>query len=126
MVEFLCASLALFDDEPAPATATLYRPCPLELYDVTYVRDRIRQRLIETPDGGPLDRFLPEPSDRAESEPVARLRCRSAWSSTLVASLDLAKQGELMMEQAVLLQIIHVASVAGLVDDKDRHPAENA
>ena len=48
VVEFLWASLALFDDEAVPVTTTLYRPHPLDLYDVAEARTRIRQRLAET------------------------------------------------------------------------------
>ena len=109
VVEFLWASLALFDDEAVPVTTTLYRPHPLELYDVAEARNRIRRRLAETPGGAPLDRFLPEPPGTAENATRANLRRRSAWSSTLVASLELAKQGEVELGQQEVFEPILVA-----------------
>jgi segregation and condensation protein A len=60
-VEFLWASLVLFDDQAAPETTALYRPRPFDLYAVAEARDRILQRLAAAPDGGPLDQFLPDP-----------------------------------------------------------------
>jgi segregation and condensation protein A len=108
-VEFLWASLALFDDEPEPETAPVYQPRPLNLYTVAAARDRIRQRLTEVPDGTSLERLLPEPPDTTESAGRAKLRRRSAWASTLVAGLELAKQGEVVMGQEGDFQPIHVA-----------------
>ena len=52
MVEFLWASLALFDDDTAAAdTATVYQARPFELYAVAEARERILQRLAEAPEG---------------------------------------------------------------------------
>jgi hypothetical protein len=64
VLEFLWASLALFDDAVAAETATLYRPLSFELYQVAEVRDRILRLLAEAeaPEGAPLERFLPDPS----------------------------------------------------------------
>ena len=53
VVEFLWASLALFDDDTAAAdTATVYQARPFELYAVAEARERILQRLAQAPDGG--------------------------------------------------------------------------
>ena len=91
MTEFLWASLALFNDEPAPDTTTLYRPQFFDLHDVSEARARIRQLLAAAPAGGTLDRFLPDPPEEAGGRPDhVTLRRRSAWCSTLVASLELA------------------------------------
>ena len=58
VVEFLWASLALFDDDTAAAdTATVYQARPFELYQVEEARDRILRRLTETPEGAPLEQF---------------------------------------------------------------------
>ena len=113
VIEFLWASLVLFDDPEQPETRPLYRPRPVELYAVAEARDRIRQRLAETPDGAPLDRFLPDPPETAENGALARLRRRSAWSSTLIASLELAKQGEVKLGQGEDFEPIHVAPTCG-------------
>ena len=113
VIEFLWASLALFDDQETPDTRALYRPRPIELYTVAEARDRIRQRLAETPDGAPLDRFLPEPPEAAENAALAKLRRRSAWSSTLVAGLELARQGEVVLEQGEDFEPIHISPTCG-------------
>jgi segregation and condensation protein A len=99
VVAFLWASLALFDDQPVPDTATLYRPRPLDLYDVAESRERILRRLAEMPDGGRFEQFLPDVPEPAADESRQALRRRSAWSSTFAASLELAKQGDIALDQ---------------------------
>jgi hypothetical protein len=60
VIEFLWASLALFDDDAAePDTATTYRPIPLDLYAVVDARARILHQLAETPDGASLEQLAP-------------------------------------------------------------------
>jgi segregation and condensation protein A len=113
VIEFLWASLALFDDQETPDTRALYRPRPIELYTVAEARERIRQRLAKTPDGAPLDRFLPDPPEAAENAALAKLRRRSAWSSTLVAGLELARQGEVVLEQGEDFEPIHISPTCG-------------
>jgi segregation and condensation protein A len=105
-VEFLWASMALFDDPETPETAPVYRP-PLfpDLYSVAEARARILQRLVDRPEGGSLDMLLPETAGATRSI----LRQRSGWSSTLVASLELAKQGDVVLEQDGNFAPIHVA-----------------
>jgi segregation and condensation protein A len=86
VVEFLWASLALFDDDTAAAgTATVYQARPFELYQVAEARERILRRLAEAPEGALLERFLPDPTDIPESGARGKLRLRSAWSSTFIA-----------------------------------------
>jgi len=109
VVEFLWASMALFDDDAAPDTAPVYRPLHLELYAVAEARERILRRLAEAPDGISLGQLLPDPAAVSESEPQQPLRRRSAWSSTLIASLELARQGDVMLVQDADFQPIHVA-----------------
>jgi segregation and condensation protein A len=111
VIEFLWASLALFDDDAGEAdTASVYRPQPrLELYAVAPARERILQRLAETPEGGPLERFMPEMPDAAEAGTLSGLRWRSAWSSTFTASLELARQGDVVLEQDVAFDPIHIS-----------------
>src|SRR5271165_6909472 len=109
VVEFLWASMALFDDDAAPDTAPVYRPLHLELYAVAEARERILRRLAEAPDGISLGQLLPDPAAVSESEPQQALRRRSAWSSTLIASLELAKQGDVVLGQESDFQPIHVA-----------------
>lgn len=113
VVEFLWASLALFDDEPVPDVANVYRRRPLELYDVAEARDRILRRLTETPNGGPFERFLPDPPDDVESKEMSRRRLCSAWSSTLIASLELARQGNVVLGQEEPFTTIHISLSPG-------------
>jgi segregation and condensation protein A len=99
-VEFLWASLALFDDDTATAdTATVYQARPFALYAVAEARERILLRLVESPEGASLDRFLPDLAETSEPEGWANIRRRSAWSSTFIAGLELAKQGEVVLGQ---------------------------
>ena len=108
VVEFLWAAMALFDEPEAPESGAVYRPpLHLELYSAIEARARILHRLTETPDGHPLDALLPE----ADSAPRSILRRRSAWSSTLIASLELARQGEVVLRQDADFQPIHVGRV---------------
>jgi len=109
VVEFLWASLALFDEAPTANTAPVYRPVRFYPYAVAEARARILARLAAMPAGVGLEALLPEPDDPAAPAPHAALRRRSGWASTLVASLELAKQGEVVLGQRSDFQTIHVA-----------------
>jgi segregation and condensation protein A len=119
VVEFLWASLALFDDDTAAAdTATVYQARPFELYAVAEARERILQLLAEAPEGASLERFLPDPLDIPERGARGTLWRRSAWSSTFIAGLELAKQGTVVLGQGEDFEPIHVA--LALVRGPDR------
>ncbi len=108
MIEFLWASLAQFDDDDPCDTTTLFRPVPLPLHTVAQARDRILQRLSDTPDGTQLAQLLP--NEVLDSDAPHRvLRQRSGWATTLVAGLELAKQGTVAMGQGGDFEPIHVA-----------------
>jgi segregation and condensation protein A len=112
IIEFLWASLALFDDdEPAPATATVYRPRNHALYAVGEARARILRRLADAPGEVAFEQLLPDPPEPAEAASQPALRRRSAWSSTFAASLELAKQGDVVVAQAGPFRPIHLARV---------------
>jgi chromatin segregation and condensation protein Rec8/ScpA/Scc1 (kleisin family) len=66
--------------------------------------------LGETPCGVPFERLLPEVPEHTNSEAQRALLRRSAWSSTFTASLELAKQGDVVVEQGEDFQTIHVTS----------------
>jgi segregation and condensation protein A len=105
VIEFLWASMALFDDGTSlPDVADSYRPPTRELYAVAEARARILRRLSDTPAGMALDQLLP--SDAAKD--TSTLRKRSAWASTLIASLELAKQGAVTLAQTDLFTAVHV------------------
>jgi segregation and condensation protein A len=106
MIEFLWASLTLFDDDLAAADTTArYRPPLMDLFSVSDARSRILRLLAAAPDGQALDQLLPA---LIPSHPV--LHRRSAWSSTLVASLELARLGDVVLRQDGDFRPIHVAS----------------
>lgn len=113
VIAFLWASLALFDDDPAADTAAVYRPLLPEVHDVAAARERILRLLAAAPDGAPLERLLPAPPDRAETEAQRMLRRRSAWASTLVAGLELARQGEVVLAQGEAFHTIQVSAGGG-------------
>lgn len=95
VIEFLWASLDLFDDAAAATTAPRDRPRWPELHSAVEARARILERLEMRPEGGPLGAFLPPPAAADTA-----LRRRSAWTSTFIASLELARQGAVLLEQA--------------------------
>ncbi|OZB22458.1 MAG: hypothetical protein B7X49_17035 [Acidiphilium sp. 34-64-41] len=61
-----------------------------------------------------LEQLLPGPNQQtAQPETQTRLRRRSAWSSTFVASLELAKQGDVALMQAENFDPIIVSVSSG-------------
>src|SRR5271165_3745910 len=90
VIEFLWACAAQFDDDAAPVDiATVYRPSWHDLYSVLDARTHILRLLAS--DHLPLERFLPD----LPSEDGAKLALwrRSAVASTLMAGLELARDG---------------------------------
>ncbi|MBV8588722.1 MAG: hypothetical protein JO212_01410, partial [Acetobacteraceae bacterium] len=109
VIAFLWAWLDLFGDDD-PDTTPVYQPVPLGLYSVPDARERILRLLTDTPRALALGQLLPVPAaaPQAPTTPGARstaavrnqvLLRRSAWSSTLIASLELAKQGVVGLRQ---------------------------
>ena len=110
VVEFLWASLALFDDAPVSETPLVYRPLSLDLYAVAEARARILQCLATWPEGAPLEAFLPPADEGGESGMRPGLRRRSGWASTFIAGLELTRQGRVVMEQQAAFQTIRLRS----------------
>jgi segregation and condensation protein A len=109
-VEFLWASLALFDDDlPDADTTTRYQPRWWDLHTIADARARILRLLADSPDGRLLDALLPEADDAIEMATPADLRRRSARASTFVASLELTKQGDVVLGQGAFLSPLHVS-----------------
>ena len=96
-VAFLEATLAMLEDRAGqPAQAAAYQPAPLELWRVPEAIEHITRRLEQQPNGLPLADCLPPiPADAARR----RLRLRAALASTLVASLELARDARLEVDQ---------------------------
>jgi segregation and condensation protein A len=100
VIEFLWASLALFDDDAAvPETTTTYRPIQLDFFAIVDARARILHLLAETPDGASLEQLLPEAPEPAVYPFGCVVWRRSVWASTFLAALELARQGDVVMRQ---------------------------
>jgi segregation and condensation protein A len=111
VIAFLWASLALFEDDAEQLeTVARYRPTWTDLYSVAEARDRILRILGEGEDGQALGHFLPEQAVTAgDGDPAAsKLRAYSAWASTFSASLELARQGDVVLAQADAFASVHV------------------
>jgi segregation and condensation protein A len=109
VVGFLWASMALFDDGAHEVdTGIVYRPPWHDLHSTRDARERILALLASQPDGASLERFLP--AIHADDDRRARpgLRRRSAWASTLLASLELTRQGDIALAQDDAFMPIHL------------------
>ena len=127
VIEFLWASLALFDDGAAmpDTTPSICRPGAI-CTPSAIARERILRLLAETPAGAPLARFLPRSAGQRGPGASAALRRRSAWSSTFVASLELTRSGAVELQQEASFGEIHVRAARSLLpaDGRDGDPAD--
>jgi chromatin segregation and condensation protein Rec8/ScpA/Scc1 (kleisin family) len=64
--------------------------------------------LESLPDGAPLERFLPAINAEEDSLGHPALRRRAAWSGTLLAGLELAREGEVALIQEGGFMPIHL------------------
>ncbi len=118
VIEFLWAAMALFDDDlPVADTAERYRPHWLDLHSVPDARLRIMRVLGACSDRCSLDQMLPERSGDAAVEPETGLKQRSAWTSTFVAGLELAKHGNIVLDQTEAFSSIYISSPGSLPKD---------
>jgi segregation and condensation protein A len=76
--------------------AAAFRPRPPPLWRASDALPRLRQLLGLLPDGSPLQAFLPS---LGSEKPDSGVRARAALSSTLIAGLELARDGVLALEQ---------------------------
>lgn len=126
VVAFLWACLARFDDGTVDADTTeIYIPPWHGLHSARAARHRILRLLPLAPDGGALSGFLPPaPIENATETQVALLR-RSAWSSSLVASLELNRQGIIELQQEEGFGDILIRSAAGDASPDGAQPVIN-
>jgi segregation and condensation protein A len=111
VIAFLWASISLFEDDAEQSdTVARYRPAWTDLYSVAEARDRILRILGEGGDGEALSRFLPErPATADDADPPADpLRAYSVWATTFSASLELAKEGDIVLAQDEVFAPVHV------------------
>jgi len=126
VIEFLWASMALFvDGADDVETAAVYRPPQLDLWTALDARARILQLLAEAPDDAPLDWFLPYfPPPQAEIKTPAPLplRRRGAVASTLIAGLELARDGMVALYQPTAFATITLSACTEVM----RHQLDEA
>ena len=81
-----------------PAGAGVWKPARAGLWRVADAAARIGQQLDAAPGGGgaALGAFLPR---IGPAVPERELRCRAAVASTLLAGLELARDGGVLLEQ---------------------------
>ncbi len=83
-----------------------YRPPPLLLWRVPDALARLRRMLPATPEGAPLEHFLPETAADGHGEALQR---RAALASTLLAGLELGREGAAWLSQGEAFGEIVVA-----------------
>ena len=85
--------------------AEAYRLPPRTLWPVSASIARIRERVALLPSGSSMAAFLPD----LRAEEVGGFRARSALASTFAASLELARDGQLTLDQEKAWQAILVS-----------------
>ena len=95
-----------------PGQGVVYRPAPLLLWRVPEALDRLRSMLPALPDGAVLEHFLPPATDEQADRPGRPLRHRAALASTLLAGLELAREGSAIIEQNIPFGSVRVARAA--------------
>ena len=90
------ACLALLEGRAGQAKATaVYVPPTRDLWTAALATRHIRAKLAERPDGGDLLSFVPVIADT----PERAFAIRGAVAATLIASLELARDGEVGLDQ---------------------------
>jgi hypothetical protein len=79
--------------------AVALRPRTPQLWPASDALGQFARLLASLPDGSPLTAFLPP---IPEDAPSRTLRCRAAVASTLIAGLERARDGALLLEQEAL------------------------
>jgi segregation and condensation protein A len=121
VIAFLWAAMELFDD-PAdqPGTVEIYRPAGANPYSIPEARLRILRLLADAGQSQTLDRLLPEENLNAQAnhQKIGIRRRRAAVSTTFIASLELAKQGDVTMDQDAFLAPIRVRALVEISGDE--------
>jgi segregation and condensation protein A len=108
-VAFVWACVELFDERDYTLEeGSMYRPAYLDMFNMPEARDRIVRYFSGADQQGDLFALLPEAVKAEASKALSVLRRRSAWTSTFVAMLELAKQGVVELEQHAFMGPIQV------------------
>jgi segregation and condensation protein A len=108
-----CLSALKVPEEQAEAA----RPRPPPLWTASKAIRHLTRLLAVLPDGSPLAAYLPTIPDDA---PARALRCRAAVASTLIAGLELARNGILSLDQDAAwlsIRVTHRPSVDPVTSD---------
>jgi segregation and condensation protein A len=100
-----------------PQRDRVYRPRPPELWRVPEALERMRQLLPTTGEGADLTSFLPSPSEPRARSPLQR---RAALATTLMAGLELGREGVAVLDQAKPFGVVTVRMGA---DTRTKRPA---
>ncbi len=102
-----------------PRQAETYQPRRLPFWGISDAAARITRLLAGLPDGGDLGVFLPAiPQARSDRA----LHCRAALAATLVAGLELTRNGALTLEQETSWHPIQVCRRDGSSKDNATKP----
>ena len=98
-----------------PAGKPVYAPRPPTLWSVAQAVACIRTMLAQTPGGGELQSFLPKVG---RNEPDYALKARAAVATTLIAGLELAREGEITLQQDQAFSTIRVGARPCFMDPR--------
>jgi segregation and condensation protein A len=100
-----------------PARERVWRPNPPLLWRVPHALAHMRRLLAGLPQGAALEAFLPEAMGQGAA---ARLQRRAALASTLVAGLELSRDGAAILDQDAAFGEVHVAPATLASEDLTR------
>jgi segregation and condensation protein A len=131
IIAFLWACMELLDGRRSGADiAATYAPQRPALHSVPDARRRILRLLGESPEPQPLSQLLPDATEApspstAASTAHAALLWRSGWASAFAASLELAKQNTVTLEQEEGFSTILVHAGPAQHVDFEKHTANS-
>jgi segregation and condensation protein A len=112
------AGLIVFRGTEGRPEEAVYRPVLARHWSMADAFARVRARLADVHEGAPLEHFLPAlPVDETDRD----RRARAAIASTLMAGLELAREGELTLHQNGLFATIDVRASLKPEGDAPNH-----
>jgi segregation and condensation protein A len=106
VIELLWATIELLDDADDADAEALYRPFHLDIHKVAEARERIFQRVVAAAERQNLQDLVPPASSLDPASAKSVLKYKSGWTTTFVAALEMAKQGDVVLSQNGLFEPI--------------------
>ncbi len=106
VIEFLWATIELLDDADDADTSDLYRPFHVDIHKVSEARERILRRVVEAAERQLLQDLVPTASSLDPANAKSVLKYKSGWTTTFIAALEMAKQGDVVLSQKGLFEPI--------------------